>query len=291
MKKIAYIFTFFFFATSLYGQNTPKTLFWKVTIAGNKNESFLFGTFHEVNPSFFDSLTGVVAKLKQTDLLFVEESISVSKTPIIKKQPIWTFKRWSTVLSNEQKKIFAEFVKKAEDTSYYNLNPLILSLSTSRLYLRNFCQPGEPFTELMDNYIEKAALKYNKKVYSLDVNQGILLENEAEKFSSLQDSLYASYSINSMQSMLNDDSSNCQMLNDYKKFDINYELDLDLTKNADQSILLIERNAKWIQMLQQFLSTNRCFVAVGFRHLFYRQGLIQQLRNLGYTVTPVAIER
>lgn len=31
---------------------------------------------------------------------------------------------------------------------------------------------------------------------------------------------------------------------------------------------------------------NNCFVAVGFKHLFYKQGLIQLLRNSGYTVTP-----
>lgn len=291
MKKVIIILTFFCPATLLYGQNTPKSLLWKITKSGSKTESYLFGTFHEVSPSFFDSLTNVVTKLKQSDILFIEESVSVSKTPTISKQAQWSFKKWSTVLTNEQKGIFTRFVKKAEDTSYYNLSPLLLSLTTSRLYLSNFCQPDNPSAELMDHHIEKIALKHVKQVYSLDINQQILLKTESEKFTPLQDSLYASYSVRFMQSMLNDDYSDCQILNDYKHFDINYELDSDLTQSPGHAPLLIERNTKWTERLGKFLSANNCFVAVGFRHLFYKQGLIQQLRNLGYIVTPVPIER
>ena len=291
MKKVIFVLAFFFFATLLYGQNVFRTLLWRITSPESKNVSFLFGTFHEVSPSFFDSLTNVVVKLQQSDILFVEESISVSKTQTITNQPLWTVEKWSNLLTNEQKQIFTEFVKKAEDTSYYNLNPLLLSLTTSRLYLTNFCNSDKPFSELMDHHIEKIALKNNKKVYSLDVNQGTLLKNEAQKFSLFQDSLYTSYSVHSMLSMLREDFSDCEMLNDYKKFDINYELELDLIQNSNKFPLLIERNTKWTMMLHESLPTNNCFIAVGFRHLCYKQGLIQQLRNLGYTVTPVQIER
>lgn len=291
MKKIIFVSAFFFFATLLYGQNTFKTLLWKITSPESKHISFLFGTFHEVSPSFFDSLTNVVVKLQQSDMLFVEESISVSKTQNTTNQPLWTVEKWNNILTNEQKQIFTEFVKKAEDTSYYTLNPLLLSITTSRLYLTNFCNSDNPFTELMDHHIEKIALTNRKKVYSLDINQGTLLKNEAQKFSLFQDSLYASYSIHSMQSMLKEDLSDCEMLNDYKKFDINYELDSDLSQNSNKFPLLIERNRKWTMMLHESLSTNNCFIAVGFRHLCYKQGLIQQLRSLGYTVTAVQIER
>lgn len=278
-------------AKILYGQNTPKSLLWKITKAESKTESYLFGTFHEVNPSFFDSLTNVVTKLQQSDILLVEESISASKAPTISKLPQWSFKKWNALLTNEQKRIFTQFVKKAEDTSYYNLNPLLLSLTTSRLYLSNFCQSDKPSAELMDHHIEKIALKHSRQVYSLDTNQQILLKNEAGKFTRLQDSLYTAYSVRFMQSMLNDDFTDCRILNDYKNFDINYELESDLTQSPNHSVLLIERNKKWTVMLHKLLSANNCFVAVGFRHLFYRQGLIQQLRKLGCTVTPVPIER
>jgi uncharacterized protein len=291
MKKIIFVIPFVLFATLLFGQNTFKTLLWEIKSPESKNVSFLFGTFHEVSPSFFDSLTNVVSKLQQSDILFVEEGVSVSKKQSITNSPLWTVEKWSKLLTNEQKQIFIEFVKKAEDTFYYNLNPLLLSLSTSRLYLTNFCQLDEPFSEPMDHHIEKIALKQNKKVYSLDINQETFLKNTAEKFNLLQDSLYASFSIHLMQNMLKDNFSDCEILNTYKKFDIDYDLDLDLTQNPSKYPLLIERNTKWTMALHESLTTNNCFIAVGFRHLCYKQGLIQQLRNLGYTVTPVQIER
>lgn len=291
MKKILFIFISFCFSTMLYGQDVPKTLMWKVTKSGSKNISFLFGTFHEVSPSFFDSLNNVVAKLHQSDVLFVEERISTAKTSDIKKQPLWTLKKWNTILTKEQQQIFNEFVKKADDTSYYNLNPLLLSLKISREYLVYFCQSNIPVDELMDHHIEKIAIKSGKQVYSLDSNQEILLAKQAKASSKFEDSLNISSSVLGMQNMLNDDFSDCKILNNYKSHDLNYQLDLDLTQNPAYAPLLLERNIKWIKILNQSLLSNNCFVAVGFRHLFYKQGLIQQLRSLGYVVTPIPIER
>ena len=290
MKRVSFLFTLIIIPTLIYGQNTPKTLFWKITKPGSKYESFLFGTFHEVNPAFFDSLTYVVNKLKQSDILLVEESISESKAPILTKQPAWTFEKWNAVLTNEQKQIFNRFAKKSEDTSYYNLNPLMLSLTTSRLYFTNFCQSDRPFTELMDHHIERVAKNYNKNVYSLDIDQRIILRDVAEKLTSQQDSLYTTYSIHAMQSMLNDDFSDCKILNDYKNLAINYQLDLDLTLHPNYSILLAQRNVRWTMIMDKLLSVNNCFIAVGFRHLMYKEGLIQQLRKLGYEVSPIPIE-
>ncbi|RZJ99474.1 MAG: TraB/GumN family protein, partial [Flavobacterium sp.] len=285
MKKVTCMLIALCFGTLLHGQNLPKTILWKVTKPESNNVSYLFGTFHEVNPSFFDLLTNVVAKLKQSDVLFVEQRFSVPNKPTSKKQSSWSTIKWNKILTADQKKIFAEFVSKAEDTSYYNLPPLHLSHATFRLYSTGFCQSDNPTSKLMDPHIEKIAEKERKQIYSLDLNQGTIMDNEAEKFSSSQDSLYASYSTRYMENMLTTNLSDCELLNTYKKFDLNYEFDTDLSKNP-ASFLLLDRNTKWIKILQQPLSKSNCFIAVGFRHLFYKQGLIEQLRNLGYTVTP-----
>lgn len=290
MKNVIFVFTLVFSTTLLYAQNTPKTLLWKITKAGNNHASFLFGTFHEVSPTFFDSLPEVVSTLKQADILLVEESISESNISTSTQQPKWSLEKWNAVLTIEQKQTFNQFVKKAEDTSYYNLNPLLLSLTTSRLYLTNFCQSEKPFTQLMDHHIEKMAKNFNKRVYSLDINQQILLENAAEKLTPKQDSLYTSYSMRSMQCMLDEDFSDCRIMHEYKNFDINYKLDSNLTESPSLSLLLSERNMKWATKLDELLSIKSCFVAVGFRHLMYKEGIIKQLRNLGYKVSPVPIQ-
>ncbi|MBD8488261.1 TraB/GumN family protein [Echinicola sp. CAU 1574] len=288
MKKSILTFVLFLSTTILYGQNNPKTILWKVTKEGNQKESFLFGTFHEVSPSFFLSLPDVVDLLEQSDVLFVEERTAVWQDSTVIEQPSWNARKWNEILNKQQEKIFADFVKKAEDSSYYKANPLILSFTTSRLYIMNFCEQEAEFDELMDTYIEKIAVEKNKQVFSLDSSHRMILKNTYENFNSLQDSLYASYSIQAMENMLNDDLSGCEMISTYKNFDIDYALDNDITEQSHP--LLVERNRKWVQTLDKAFLSNNCFVAIGFSHLLYQQGLIQRLRQLGYQVTPVPIK-
>ena len=289
MKKAFLLFFYSCLATALYGQNIPNTLLWKVTKSGSVNESFLFGTFHEVNPLFFDSLTNVLVKLRQSDLLFVEQrSFAPINAGSIKQLP-WSSKKWDMILTNEQKQTFTAFVKKAEDSSYYNLNPLTLTLAASRLYLTYFCQGPSTLDQLMDSHIENIALNIGKQVFELDSNQQIMLRDAAQTFSLKKDSLYASIAIHSMKLMLDNDDSECQLVNDYRNFRLDYQL--EISRNSDDAWLLEDRNTKWIAKLNHVFPKQNCFVAIGFRHLFYKQGLIQKLRTLGYVVTPVPMER
>ncbi|MEZ0608567.1 TraB/GumN family protein [Fibrella sp. WM1] len=291
MRNGLFIALILFCLSNAYSQDKPRTIFWKVSKEGSKNESYLFGTFHEVNPYFFDSLTNVVDKLKGSTILFVEERISDARKQPPSEQTGWNTDKWNSLLTNTQDQVFSDFVKKAEDRAYYKLNPLLLTLTTSRSYLLNFCQTDSALAGLMDHHIEQVAMKDRKSVQSLDTEQVSLLTEEAKKFSSLQDSLYASYSIQFMKMMLDDDLTGCDIVSAYKRFDINYEFDVDLLKNAGRSPLLVQRNNRWVRLLENAFSSNNCFVAVGYRHLMYKQGLIQQLRALGYTVTPIPISR
>ena len=289
MKKVIAVFMMLCFVSFIFGQDVPKTILWRVTKPGNVNESFLFGTFHEINPSFFDSLAIAIKKLQQSDILFVEQRITSSNGQLLTAQPVWSSTRWNETLTSEQAQTFIEFAEKAKDSSYYQLNPLLLTLTTSRLYMMNFCDSTATFPDLMDHHIEKLAIKHKKQVQSLDINHDILLKKEDLAFSHLQDSLYASYGIHFMKRMLENDLSDCKIVSSYKKFDIDYQFDKDLLGDGDKSTLLIERNKQWIQLLDKSFSFSKCFVAVGFRHLFYKQGLIQLLRNLGYSVIPLQI--
>jgi uncharacterized protein YbaP (TraB family) len=281
-----------FLTTTSYGQEKPKTILWKVTKPGSNHVSFLFGTFHEVSPSFFDSLPTAVSGLLQSDALFVEtRTVGIRKWPDLGKQPKWNQKQWSELLTSGQKQLFAAFVSKAEDSSYYQLNPLLLLLTTSRLYLTNFCDLTPSSQELMDSHIERTAVNHNKPVYALDPDQSRILRKTANSLTADQDSLYASYSIRFMKSMLENDLTDCEIINTYKSFNLNYELDVDISLSSVHALLLTERNKTWTKQLQQEFALRNCFVAVGYKHLFYKQGLIQELRRLGYSVTPVNIVR
>ena len=132
MKKVIAVFMMLCFVSFIFGQDVPKTILWRVTKPGNVNESFLFGTFHEINPSFFDSLAIAIKKLQQSDILFVEQRITSSNGQLLTAQPVWSSTRWNETLTSEQAQTFIEFAEKAKDSSYYQLNPLLLTLTTSK---------------------------------------------------------------------------------------------------------------------------------------------------------------
>lgn len=285
MDKFILLFATFFFGIITYGQDHPNTLLWKVTKKGTQHKSYLFGTFHEVSPSFFNTLTNAVSKLNQADKIFVEERSSGNKFIV---GDTWTIDKWMMTLTKKQAETFTSFINKANDTSYYNLNPLLLTLTMARLYIMNFCNTDSVSTELMDTYIEKLALKERQLVFSLDSNQNLLLNKISPQLDHKKDSMLILAGIEYMKSMLDNDLSNCRFIEAYKNLDIDYQLDISLDEKSPSFLLLANRNSNWTFILNKAFSSNNCFVAVGFKHLCYRQGLIQNLRKLGYSVTPIS---
>lgn len=136
----------------------------------------------------------------------------------------------------------------------------------------------------MDYYIAAMGRKNKLQVTALDKDQLQILQKSQEQDSLLGIKLSVSSCVGLMAKMLRDDASDCGIITTYKNFDLDYEFD---KRPSGLKVLLEDRNAKWMQLLPKAFENAPCFVAVGFRHLFYGYGLIESLRRLGYTVTPV----
>lgn len=286
---LAFASTFLYF--TLTSQNTPQTILWEISIKNSPFKSYLFGTFHEVDPAFFTTLRTTVEKLQASEMVFVEETgtQALDNTTTMAQLSVWDKAQWDSLLTPEQKTIFQAFIEKAERPDFYRLPPLVLNRSIAGMYLLEFCDSGTRQSyEIMDRHIEKLALQSQKQVHSLDDNQVNLLKTTSLSLDARRNLIYAQYCTEGMAKMLRDDMSDCNILSKYQIFDIDYQLDTDLTQIPDYSPLLMERNNKWISKLDPALQSQSCFIAVGFKHLFYKQGMIQQLRSLGYTVTPVS---
>lgn len=57
---------------------------------------------------------------------------------------------------------------------------------------------------------------------------------------------------------------------------------------GDNEILLSNRNKAWIPKMVEDMKQQTCFFAVGAAHLCGENGVLQLLRNEGYTVTPIS---
>lgn len=275
----------------LTAQNNPKTLLWEITRPGAPHKSYLFGTFHEVGPVFFTTLTAATEHLKNAEVLLVEEASgpSAAVPEPMAYLSVWSKAQWESLLTTEQHAIFEDFIQRAERPDFYRLPPLVLARTITGMYFQEFCAAENMSAESMDYGIEKLALQQQKPVQSLDENQVELLKSTSLSLDSSQNAVYARQSTDLMDKMLTDDMSGCRLLNLYKNFDVDYQLDTDLTQSPDFSPLLIDRNNRWLVTLEAVLRTRACFIAVGLRHLFYRQGLIEQLRARGYKVRPVPV--
>ncbi len=289
MRKTALFALVVSLLLSVEGQVQPGTLLWEVSAPGLKTKSYLFATFHEVNPAFFLTQPNAVKKLNEAALLLVEETynnVAADSTyPMLKN---WTRKQWEQLLTEQQLEIFTAFIKKAERPDFFSLPPFILTRTIIGMFFMDFCSDGSRTSyQPLDNYIEKLARDQGKPVMSLDEPQAKILIDIASGAGAKENEQYASYIAELMNDMLNDNESGCEILNKYKSQAIDYELETDLMLNTARSKSLFERNKKWLPVLKKQMQSQSCFIAVGMRHLFYRQGLISQLRKDGFEIRPL----
>lgn len=285
-----------FFSYGVYAQNNPKTLLWKVTQKGNSHVSYLFGTFHQVNPDFFDSLSNANDCLKKSKILFVESYIPKKKSDTVKtlaaidsvKFEVWNKKRWKSNLTSKQFDTFEKFAKSDwVDETVYEVDPVELMFVLMDMYDQGVCDTlNRTSYEKMDIRITNIGLANKLKVVGLDENQVQDIKASSGKDKALStkntvkvDATYIKYILEK-----NTDNPIAKFLFDYRNKNLDYSLN---KKMKLLNHLLNDRNNKWMKTLLDQFDTNSCFVAVGIRHLFYKDGLIQQLRKQGYTVEPI----
>ncbi len=275
--------------TDTTNQNCPGTLLWEVSKPGVAYKSYLFGTFHEVDADFFATLPVAVARLNDATLLYVEETLALRRdTTHTPETGPWNQEQWETIMNQDQRKVFSAFVAKTGIQKCYRTPPAELNIRLENIYFLFICDKETRTNyDIMDSRIENMARAQSKTVFSLDERHDNLLSREAQTLNSLQNAKYIEADISLMQAMLDNDASGCGVINDYKKFALDYQLDQEA--GADGITRLVKRNSTWLKTLALAFQREKCFVAVGVRHLFYKEGLISQLRNRGYRVEPISL--
>lgn len=266
-------------------QPTP-TLLWQVTGKNIRDTSYLFGTFHEISPSFFIKYPKAMQLLQHADKVVLETKLSgnqlADNTPVSQ----YDRKKWEQLLKPAQLAIFQQFTARAEDSSYYSMTPVYAALTLNRSYIKSYCETDpDSFNMRMDDFIEQEGQKNNKPIIGLEENQTSILNDISTTTSDSK--LYADLVITLMEQMLADATASpvCTLVRQYRQLELDYQLEQPAPPlNAD---LLHDRNMSWLKQLPSLFARGRCFIAVGIRHLCYNEGLICALRKQGYTVTPV----
>jgi uncharacterized protein YbaP (TraB family) len=259
-------------------------LLWKISGEGLKNSSYLFGTIHVVPESLFVVWPAVDSAFRQSQLLIMEMDLDFSAAEMIEAARGMALPKGKTLsdyLPADGFEMIRAYCmdslqwKKRKFKRYCRMKPFYFS----SLVLSD--QLGK--VSGYEHYFSKQAKRMNKPIRGLET---------------IQQQLYAidQVSVEEQAAMLGEAIQEGRkefesMLDLYLKRDLDalWKLMLEEGEAVDgfTSVLLNKRNANWISQLEKWLPEQPLFVAVGAGHLPGEAGLIELLRNKGFSVEAV----
>lgn len=273
------------FSTIHPTQAQENQLLWKVSGKGLKSPSYLFGTFHILcdssiasNPSLVKAMNNAKQLVVEADITnpsFLQEAQQKAVNPGMKN----IYKE----INPSDYALISQFLTKKYGAGLDQLGVLkpfsLLSMVTLGFV------PCEKIFSLETQFIQK--MKRNQfpvhgletAAFQLELFDGIPLDIQiAEIVRLVQDEKGA--------------EEFKAMATDYLGGNIN-KLYTESFKNdmmqTYQSLLLDDRNKRWIPQLEQHFGSASTFVAVGAAHLPGPLGVVELLRKKGYKVEPMGM--
>jgi uncharacterized protein YbaP (TraB family) len=263
-----YLYIVTFFGFSSFAQTKTLPLLYEVFT--DHGSSYLLGTEH-AQLSVSDFSVDLRALLSQTTVFMPEIDLTGDELAQWQKDP------QSYLVSVAQKRPLATqpvLPKTAQKLIRYGIpSEAISKINVNRCDV--LVWPFEFTKKLpLDAEMIQAAHKAKLKVIALDSDQ---LRNEATGESGCSlDEIFADNSISEIH-----DEIQKSIDKDVALYRSGAEPDPD----NDPAVKL--RNLIWTPRIQEQIDKNRVFISVGYGHLYGPTGLIQILRNLGYSVSRV----
>ncbi len=277
-------------------RNTYSTVLWGI-LNKKGDTSYLFGTFHEVSCTFIYDHR-VLSKTPNTNCLALETDPGIADSTLNSTGAEKIFssdkQTWLDSLNSDEKVTIKRFLKKC-GSSYklqqFSKFPVSVFIYTihNLLYADKCLGSNEDKLMPMEYYLYISAKKYNKEIVGLEtVNENVqilyqMFNNDTHLLDTLK---YMFKDIKAYSNRID----NCNEIVDYKSLNVDYQFNVPaISVDSAYDALLIRRNENWLPRLQYLIDNKRTFVAVGYKHLFYKEGLINLLRNEGYYLFPIKI--
>ncbi|MCM4153943.1 TraB/GumN family protein [Arenibacter sp. N53] len=277
-------------STIILGQNgkdslRDNTILFKITSQDSNETSYIFGTHHAFGKSFFDSLTKANQALESCDLL-IKENLNIPgklAEDIINHRTSKT--QWNKYLSIKDL-TFIENLFATSPTDYNKMTPTEMYVFLNRHFKQQVClNKNDNDTSLsLDDYIGSIAIERNIELYGLETTEEqIVLINK--DVAGMPRKSHKRRLANIIDKISAENSNYCEETDWYS----NMEIDFKNNEPCRNSLVLTDRNNKWMGSIREKLESNNCFIAVGLSHLMYECGLINQLKELGYIITPLEV--
>jgi len=266
------------------------TLLWQISGNGLSRPSYLFGTIHMICSEEALLSDSLKTAIQNSDAVYFEVDMDnlFEMLGVMRKMKMRDDTTLADLLSKEDY---------AKVKGYFENNETLLPFSVLET-----CKPllaasmlmegntGCETPEAMEEVIMKEAKLHGKNVKGLEsmAFQMSIFDTIPYK---LQASQLVKYIDDADKGASDDTKEYDKLMQAYRDQDLS-QLE-ELTKTTDMGIanftdiLLYNRNKNWVEKLKTILADHSVVVAVGAGHLPGVQGVINLLREAGYTVKPV----
>jgi len=284
MKNILLIFAClccYISGNSQQAATMENSMLWKIEGNGLTEASYLFGTIHLMCEDDFLIKDKVKKALESTENLTLEVNFADPKEMAWMQENMFSDEKLSEQLSEEQSKKLDQYLKKHLNVSlstYDNFS--LMTLYSLALTQSIECQSNK----MWEMELIAIAKQSEKAIFGLET-----LQEQMEFF----DHGYSDEELLE-QIFIMDEYTDVfeQMVEYYKAEDVeNLYSVMDDDKYMDDETtywLLEKRNKNWQSKIPKMLDNGSHFFAVGAAHLVGEYGMIQLLREQGYTVTAVS---
>ena len=193
--------------------------------------------------------------------------------------------KWKKYLDKKDEQYIRELFA-SSDLEFNKMTPAELFAFLGRRYNENICIGKDPAASYfsLDDYIGSIAEQNQITVKGLETSeeQVRLINEDIRGMPAKVHKKRLSRMIARIQSGSRD---NCAETEWYSDMQFDFKMDQPCTN----TLMLTDRNNKWMIQIKENLKTNNCFIVVGLSHLMFNCGLLNQLRDLGYTIEPVYV--
>lgn len=259
------------------------SLLWKVTGKDITKPSYLFGTIHLLPEDDYFFTEKMKAALTESDVLALEVDMNVSVADQMKMAGEMIMpdgKSWADYMTEEEyaavKSAFVDSlgIKAKKVDKYSKIRPIYVSGIILSELLGKVKMYEKELTSMAKKE-KKAIVGLETLKEQMDIVSSIPVEDQVEDMKTTTASMLREYN---------------EMLKAYTTQNLAaLEKVAASAEGFDkmEAKLLTERNQRWIKEIEQLLEKQSTFYAVGAMHLIGDDGLINQLKEAGYTVEAV----
>jgi uncharacterized protein YbaP (TraB family) len=270
---------------------SQNSVLWEISGNGLSNPSYLMGTLKFIGEKEFYLPKEAIAKLNSCKIFAIEDQVDHKAQLELNKAvhfpkgkslatelPAADYKKVRSFFQTEFKVSNAKF-----DNEFARLIPLALSMNMTRMSL------GEK-VKFYDIELLTIAKKSKLETYSLES-----IDREAAAIQAFPMKDQETALLHSIANFDKQKSEYRQLEEAYLQGDLDKVFEYSLHPTENNPIFIEEfytkRNLEWLPKIMKMTKEKPSFIAVGVSHLEGPKGLLNLLKEKGYTLTPVPVRR